>query len=60
MNSLAYNDSNELNAIELEHKEISVNNSEEQLNKSKQHNIHQHKQAIYNDVCTASYVRGYN
>jgi hypothetical protein len=56
MNSLAYNDSNNVDTTELEHKEVNVNKSVNTLNKSKQ----KHKHVIYNDVCTASYVLGYN
>lgn len=60
MNSLAYNDSNNFNAIEVEHKEVLVSENKHPSDKSTQQQTSKHEQAFYNDVSTASYVRGYN
>lgn len=60
MNSLVENESNNLNTMELEDKDVIVHMSECQINKSKHKNIYKNKQTVYNDVCTASYVLGYN
>jgi len=60
MNLLANNESHYLNDKDLAHKEIAVNESKHRSTQNRQAQLSQHEQTLYNDVSTASYVRGYN
>jgi hypothetical protein len=60
MNSQAYTESNNFNAIEMEHKEVTVTESKHQFDESQRQQLSNHDEVHYSDVCTASYVRGYN
>lgn len=59
MNSIASNESNNFNESELKHKEVVVTKYKDQLINNKQY-FSQCEHDSINDVCTASYVRGYN
>ena len=60
MNSATNNESNYLNARDLEHKDVTVSENKHPSNHNTQQHISKHEQALCNDVSTASYVRGYN
>jgi len=59
MNSMACNESNNFNESEVKHKEVVAHNYNDQVNSKKQY-FNQCEHDSYNDVYTASYVRGYN
>jgi hypothetical protein len=60
MNSLAYNDSNIIKAVEIEHKEAIVSKNKHRLNESQRQNLINNDEVHHSDVSTASYIRGYN
>ncbi|WP_114326882.1 hypothetical protein [Candidatus Colwellia aromaticivorans] len=60
MNSLAYNDSNNFNAIEMEHKDAIVSVSKHRPNESQRQSLNNNGEVHQSDVSTASYIRGYN
>lgn len=60
MNSLAYNDSNNVNAIDMEHNESTASESNYQPSESQRHSLSNNDEVHHSDVSTASYIRGYN
>jgi len=60
MNSSAYNDSNNFNVIEIEHKKSTVGDSKHLDAQSQRQKLNHNDEVHHSDVSTASYVRGYN
>ncbi|MDX2369748.1 MAG: hypothetical protein QNK36_15335 [Colwellia sp.] len=60
MNSLAYNDNNNFNTIEMVHKNATVNESKHRPSESQRQSLSNNGEVHQNDVSTASYIRGYN
>ncbi len=60
MNSPANNESNYLNARDLEHKDVTVSENKRPSTQNTPQQISKHELAFCTDVSTASYVRGYN
>lgn len=60
MNSLAYNDSNNLNAIEMKHKESTASESKYRSSESQRHSLSNNDEVHHSDVSTPCYIRGYN
>lgn len=60
MNSLAYNDSNNFNAVEMEHKKSTVSKCKHSAGQSQRQKLSHNDEVHHGDVSTASYVRGYN
>lgn len=60
MNSLAYNNSNNFNAVEMEHKEVAVSECKHLTAQSQRQKFSNNDEVHHSDVSTASYVRGYN
>lgn len=58
MNSLAYNDSNNINAIEMEHKESTASERNYSPSESQQRSCND--EYHHSDVSTPCYIRGYN
>ena len=60
MSLLANTESHYLNAKDLAHKAVVVNESKHRSTQNRQAQLNQHENTFNNDVSTASYVRGYN
>jgi hypothetical protein len=60
MNSLAYNESNKFNAIDMENNEATVSKNKHQCNEIQGHQQSKLDEVHHSDISTASYIRGYN